>query len=865
MTIDRRSPPTPGKRRRREGYVGAIAAVAAIAALRFVAEPVVHDRALFLPFVLAVAIAAWIGGTGPAALATLLGAAAAVAIGVDTGSLVGELQQDLLGLVLFVLVSAVVTLPTVQLVTDRERARRNEARATQLHRVSNAVARGLPPEEVARVVLREGLEALGAGSGVVGTTSPDGATVSVIASSGYRDTRIDAYRTFGIADQLPMSEAIRLREPIIIPTAEELRSRYPALADAIADGGSSVVLPLLYEDEPVGALYFRFDDVRSFDADDRAYFLTLGRQCAAALVRARLAEAERRATAGLALLVRAGAEINASLDVDETVGRACRLVVPELADWSAVHLVEPDGSIRLIEVCHPDADRAARARASGLGRPGLEDERGVGAVIRTGRVEHAEELAPELASRMLEDPGWREAAGGILPRAYAIAPLVARGRVLGSLSIVTDSSGRAIGAAERQLAEQLAERAAMAIDNARLYRELASREARRSAIARLGQRAMDVAAAPESLAADAARELVTAVRGVEEAAVLERVGDGIRVAGKSSVAAGTAFASLPGAEDPAVARTLAEGGPIVSGRSVLARISTSAGPWGLVVVGGTSVEWSIEALESVAEVAAVLGEAFDRVRRLEEERRTQELGRAFIGVVSHELRTPITTIYAGAKLLRRTGSDERERREIAGDIEAEADRLYRLTEDLLVLTRLERNDLEIGREPVLVSRLAERVVASERVHWPLVAFELRVPPMLPTAVGEDIYVEQVLRNLVGNAAKYSPAHSTVEIEATTADDEIVVRVLDRGPGVSAADRDRLFSLFYRSPATASQASGAGIGLFVCEQLVRAMGGRLWARPRPGGGSEFGFALQPYLDVDDEVIAPPKALMSSTDG
>ncbi|HEU4673860.1 MAG TPA: GAF domain-containing protein [Candidatus Limnocylindrales bacterium] len=851
MTIGSPVRPTAARQRRASGYVAAIAAVALIAVLRLAAEPVLGDRALFLPFVLAVAVAAWIGGAGPAVLAIVLGAAGAVAIGVDQRSIAAELQRDIVALVLFVLVSAVVTLLTVQLVADRERARRNEIRATQLGRVSNAVSRGLPPDEVARVVLREGLESLGAGGGVVGVTSPDGSTVSVIASSGYQEARIDSFRTFAVSDQLPMSEAIRLREPIVVSTAAELRARYPSLAGTIGDGGSGVVLPLLFEEQPIGALYFRFDEVRTFDADDRAYFLTLGRQCASALVRARLADAERTATAGLSFLVRAGGQLNASLDVDEIIRRACELVVPELADGCAVHLLEPDGSIRLAEVAHVDVERAQLATAANQARPQLEDERGVGAVIRTGAVEHVAYLSPDAATRALAALGWPVAATDLPPNAYAIVPLVARGRVLGSVSLMTDTSGRQIGPSERQLADQLAERAAMAIDNGRLYRELAAREARRSAIARLGQQAIGVGAGPESLATAAAKELVTAVREVDEAAILELVDDGIRIAGVSA-GAGSAFTGLPAADDPLVARTLAEGGPIVSDRAVLARIATSAGPWGLIVVGGASDDWPIEALESVAEVAAVLGEAIDRVRRLEEERRAQEIGRAFIGVVSHELRTPITTIYAGAKLLRRAGADERERRDIAGDIEAEADRLYRLTEDLLVLTRLERNDLEIGREPVLVSRLAERVVASERAHWPLVEFRLRLPAMLPTAVGEDNYVEQVLRNLIGNAGKYSPTGSTVDIEAaTTADGEVVVRVLDRGPGVSAGDRDRLFSLFYRSPATASQASGAGIGLFVCEQLVRAMGGRLWAEPRPDGGSEFGFALQPYLDVDDE--------------
>ena len=101
----------------------------------------------------------------------------------------------------------------------------------------------------------------------------------------------------------------------------------------------------------------------------------------------------------------------------------------------------------------------------------------------------------------------------------------------------------------------------------------------------------------------------------------------------------------------------------------------------------------------------------------------------------------------------------------------------------------------------------------------------------------------------------------VEIVAEQDEEEVTVRVLDRGPGIRGEDEERLFALFYRAPSTAQQASGAGIGLFVCDQLVRAMGGRLWARARDGGGSEFGFALRRYGEDDDIALAPPQDVLA----
>ena len=217
---------------------------------------------------------------------------------------------------------------------------------------------------------------------------------------------------------------------------------------------------------------------------------------------------------------------------------------------------------------------------------------------------------------------------------------------------------------------------------------------------------------------------------------------------------------------------------------------------------------------------------------------------AFIGVLSHELRTPITTIFGAAKMLQRFRATG-QRKELLIDIEAESDRLYRLVEDLLVLTRIERESLSVADEPVLVGPIVQRVVAAERGRVPDVQFEIDLPPALPIVRGDDTYLEQILRNLVGNAVKYGPRDGAVRIIAGRSPGGVAVRVLDDGPGIKPRDADRVFDLLYRAPATAAQASGSGIGLFVSRRLAEAMGGRIWARPREGRGAEFGLELPLY--------------------
>lgn len=248
------------------------------------------------------------------------------------------------------------------------------------------------------------------------------------------------------------------------------------------------------------------------------------------------------------------------------------------------------------------------------------------------------------------------------------------------------------------------------------------------------------------------------------------------------------------------------------------------------------------------------------------ERRANELRDAFNSILSHELRSPITAIYGGAKLLarRERALDEPTRQELISDLEAEADRLYRLVEDLLVLARTERGTLEIGDEPILVARVAERVVQSEKGRWPGASFSVTVQGSVAAARGDDTYVEQVLRNLLSNAAKYTPPGAPISVVIDEAADGVRLRVLDDGAGIDPAEASLLFDLYYRSPMTSTSASGAGIGLFVCRNLVEAMGGRIWAARRLEGGAEFGFLLPRYEDengvtaVRTEARAEPAA-------
>ncbi len=289
---------------------------------------------------------------------------------------------------------------------------------------------------------------------------------------------------------------------------------------------------------------------------------------------------------------------------------------------------------------------------------------------------------------------------------------------------------------------------------------------------------------------------------------------------------------------------------------------------GVVTVGATEThEFTLDNAHLLQLVADRVALAIDRSRLYESEqvaREEAELAQAelqkaneqkdeFLGLVSHELRTPITSIYGGVRVLRSRGArlDDEARADVLADIELETERLHRLVEDLLVLARLELGQ-EVEKEPVLLQRTLDKIVANYHQRRPNREVRLLTEPDLAPVQAVPLYVEQILRNLLSNADKYSDIQEPVEITAkSNGDSEILISVLDRGVGLEPGEAARVFDRFYRSSRTAKKAQGIGIGLTVCKRLVEAQSGRIWAQPRDEKGLNVSFTLPVYKEEADD--------------
>lgn len=234
---------------------------------------------------------------------------------------------------------------------------------------------------------------------------------------------------------------------------------------------------------------------------------------------------------------------------------------------------------------------------------------------------------------------------------------------------------------------------------------------------------------------------------------------------------------------------------------------------------------------------------FASVRDITRFRQAEELKSTFISVISHELKTPVALIKGYVSTLRRDdvtwdGAIVQESLQV---IEEESDRLSLLIENLLDASRLQSGGLALKSTDVLLPDLAKRIAARMQTQSSQHAITLSFPDDFPVIVADELRLEQVISNLIGNAIKYSPG-GEINISGQVRPDIVIVCVSDQGPGIAPQDIPHIFDRFYRAPEMARQTKGAGLGLYLTRSIIEAHGGRIWVDPESGKGARICFAL-----------------------
>jgi PAS domain S-box-containing protein len=706
-------------------------------------------------------------------------------------------------------------------VLGRERAARERAEhavresesaldtANRLQYVADALATAHSPQEVLDAVLREGVRAAEARGGLIATLSDDGEWLEVIASRGYDMRYIEPFMRFPVSGNFPLSEAVRTGEGVFIGSEAERDARYPELIGRSQPGHGLVCVPLVGERGPIGGLVFSFPTDQEFPPERQALKIALGRQAALALERARFSAAEQTLRERLSFLSEATALLNSSLELEHTLERLTELAVPLLADWCAISmLVEETGEIEQLVVAHQDPERKrwAEEMRDNSRTIRVDDEFDLTArVVRTGEPvflrEVPQELLDEAAAR---DPNAARALEEIAIKSAITVPLRSGDRSFGALTLVAES--RELEDSEFELARELGARAAIAVENARLYREAERRAEAALALAYVGDGVVLLDEDGRVRFWNAAAAAITGVR--ESDAVGRRA---VEVLGKWDAL--TRLAELADAETPERARP------------VTVPIETAAGDRWVAVTGVDFDEGVVYALRDVTDE-----QALERARS------------DFVATASHELRTPLAAVYGAARTLRRTDieipADQRD--QFLDMIVSETDRLTTIVSQILLAGQIEEGRVDVATSAIDLAPLAESVLASIRLRVPE-QIELRLEQNGGTvvALGDEDKLRQVLVNLLDNAIKYSPDGGDVTVELAGGAARARVTVRDGGLGIPSGEQERIFEKFYRlDPALTRGVGGSGLGLYISRELVSRMGGTLTVRSEPGRGAAF---------------------------
>jgi PAS domain S-box-containing protein len=405
-----------------------------------------------------------------------------------------------------------------------------------------------------------------------------------------------------------------------------------------------------------------------------------------------------------------------------------------------------------------------------------------------------------------------------LSEARICVPMKASGRTLGAITLLATNGGRSYGADDLALAELLARMAALWVDNARLHQQVQE-------------------------SADAAHVLTYVADGVF---LVDRAGV-IRLWNPTAEAiTGLAARTVVGREAADVIpewQALAERIPISVGREPVQ-------PETLPIEAKEGERWiSISGVE-------FFGGTVYALRDLTQVRRLEYLKAEFVATASHELRTPLAAVYGAAQTLRRHdfALDEAGRERFVSLIVDEAERLGRIVNDILLASQLDVGTLDMRTEIFDPGELVERVVEAARAHAPAgIVLEIASGPSLPAVVSDRDRIRQVLVNLVENAIKYSPDGGRVEVGAALAGKMIRFYVRDEGLGIPADEQARIFDKFYRlDPQMTGGIGGTGLGLYICNELVQRLGGRIWVESDGETGSKFLFEIP----VNEQAAARP---------
>jgi PAS domain S-box-containing protein len=517
-----------------------------------------------------------------------------------------------------------------------------------------------------------------------------------------------------------------------------------------------------------------------------------------------------RAEENLRFLARANELLVASLDWERTLAAIAELAVPALAGYLVIDLLDEEEELHWVVAAHADPEKTALVQELRAQYPPTRSTHPIQVALRTGQPQLLPDLQAE-ADAMAHDTKHARAIRRIANTSGIVAPLIARGRTLGTISLGTIEGQPRFDESDLAMAMELARRISLALDNARLFADAQER--------------------------------------AHAAEALEYVDDGVILVDEAGIVRlwnPTAAISLRRLAVEAVGRPIAE--LLGDWQSLQSRIPVASEPQPGGASRAQTLPVEVQGEERWLSISAVRfpGGTVYAFRDVTDERAVEQMKTDFVSTVSHELRTPLAAIYGAAMTLRRhdVAVEESQRDRLLEVVSSEADRLARIVNDILWASRLESGRMSIAIERCDATAITTEVVDVLRARAPQ-GIEVATSRSrgLPQIAADPDKLRQILTNLIDNAIKYSPDGGRVEIEIGRSGGRVRFRVTDQGLGIPPAEQDRIFEKFFRlDPNLTRGVGGTGLGLYISRELVTRMNGRIWVDSDGRSGSSFFLEL-----------------------
>jgi signal transduction histidine kinase len=578
------------------------------------------------------------------------------------------------------------------------------------------------------------------------------------------------------------------------------------------------------------------------------------------------------------LLVQAGQALAASLDVATTFEVLSRITVPRFADWYAVHLIDENGTATVSHIAHADQEQTRQAWLAAERWSSTGGDAVVSYVLRTGKALLFPQISAELLNRAAQDAEHREALRlARLSSAMAVPLRLVDGSIIGTMMFIAAESQRTYQDDDLTIAEALANRAAMAISNARLHQQIsdarlhAERAAQRFGLLVRASSAIAGSLDPDDALRRLAEFAVTALADycityrLDDDGSIHRIGLAHADPAQTALVRGLENAGQPRLDDaygvgravrlgePTLTPDIAPEGLVRAARSdEHLRALQALGPRSSIVVPLTARGRTLGALTFATtdfsgrrygaadlalaeELAARLALLIDNARLYSDAAQANQAMEDMLAVVSHDLRSPLNTVMTACELLDfDLGPDQRA--EIHGSIRRAAKQMHRLVEDLLDATRIEQGQLTVNLAPFDVADLLNGIVS---IHAPVarirsIALTAEIPAVPVTLRGDAARLGQALGNVIDNALRVTPAAGEVRVTVTAGADDVRISVSDTGPGIPQEHITRMFERFWRLDTSGGH--GAGLGLAITKGIVDAHGGTIEVTNRPDAGA-----------------------------